>query len=180
MKSLTLIQKELNVPKLRENKFSGFYFRSCEDIVEALKPLLKKYECELYITDSIEMVGDRFYVKATATFKDSEGNTTSVSGYAREPLSKKGCDDSQVTGGASSYARKYALNGLFLIDDSSDVDTLEVVDGSKLPEVVKKDLSKCKTAEDVTKVYNKHLPKLKDPTKLIEACKIKKSELVNQ
>ena len=118
---LNKIQCELKAPKTQINKFGGYAYRSCEDILEAVKPLLQKYEAVLTIGDEIIAVADRIYVKATATLKGKDGEV-SVSAYAREPASKKGSDESQITGAASSYARKYALNGLFAIDDAKDTD----------------------------------------------------------
>ena len=114
VKAVTKITQELKVPKSRENKFGGYKYRSCEDILDSVKPLLGNYL--LYLSDSVETVGERIYIKATATLTDGE-NELSATGYAREALNKKGMDEAQVTGGASSYARKYALNGLFCIDD---------------------------------------------------------------
>ena len=123
---LLAIQQELKAPKGRTNYFGGYYYRSTEDILTALKPLLQKQKVILTITDSMELIGDRYYVKATACLEDVESDTgISVSAYAREALERKKSDDSQLTGAASSYARKYALNGLFLIDDSADPDTYE-------------------------------------------------------
>lgn len=118
---LNKIQCELKAPKTQMNKFGGYAYRSCEDILEAVKPLLQKYEAVLTIGDEIIAVADRIYVKATATLKGKDGEV-SVSAYAREPANKKGSDESQITGAASSYARKYALNGLFAIDDAKDAD----------------------------------------------------------
>lgn len=118
---LNKIQCELKAPKTQMNKFGGYAYRSCEDILEAVKPLLQKYEAALTIGDEIIAVADRIYVKATATLKGKDGEV-GVSAYAREPASKKGSDESQITGAASSYARKYALNGLFAIDDAKDAD----------------------------------------------------------
>jgi len=115
------IQGELKAPKSQENKFGGYKYRSCEDILEAVKPLLKKEKVTLTISDDIIEVGGRVYVKATATLSDGE-DTISTSAFAREAEMKKGMDDSQITGSASSYARKYALNGLFAIDDTKDAD----------------------------------------------------------
>lgn len=115
------IQGELKAPKSQENKFGGYKYRSCEDILEAVKPLLKKEKVTLTISDDIVEVGGRVYVKATATLSDGE-DTISTSAFAREAETKKGMDDSQITGSASSYARKYALNGLFAIDDTKDAD----------------------------------------------------------
>lgn len=121
---LTGVQAKLKAPKNQVNKFGGYKYRSCEDILEAVKPLLDECDATLTISDSIELIADRVYVKATATFKAGE-EVESVTAYAREPISKKGMDEPQITGTASSYARKYALNGLFLIDDTKDPDTNE-------------------------------------------------------
>lgn len=122
MKELVAIQGELKAPKNQMNKFGGYKYRSCEDILEAVKPLLSKNNCVLTISDDIIAVSNRVYVQATATIVNAKGEQISVSGYARESESKKGMDDSQVTGSTSSYARKYALNGLFCIDDTKDAD----------------------------------------------------------
>lgn len=126
-KTLQAIQHELKAPKGQENKFGGYRYRSCEDIMEAVKPLLDKNNASLVVSDDIVMIGDRFYIKAIATLLDSEsGNIIAqTSAFAREPITKKGMDDSQITGAASSYARKYALNGLFCIDDTKDADTMD-------------------------------------------------------
>lgn len=122
---LLSIQTELKVPKSQYNKFGGYNYRNCEDILETLKPLLKQHNATVLLTDEIENIGDRFYVRVNATFIDIEsGEKVTVSALAREDLSKKGMDSSQVTGSTSSYARKYALNGLFCIDDNRDADTL--------------------------------------------------------
>ena len=118
---LTEIQNKLKAPKSQFNKFGNYKYRNCEDILEAVKPLLKG--CTLVLTDEIVLIGERYYVKAVVSFTDNEGNHSMVQAYAREPESKKGMDASQITGAASSYARKYALNGLFLIDDTRDADT---------------------------------------------------------
>jgi hypothetical protein len=123
---LIKVQSELKAPKSRKNTFGKYNYRNLEDILEGAKPLLKKYGASLVITDTIENVGERYYVKATATFIDTEtGESISNSALARESAEKKGMDDSQITGTSSSYARKYALNGLFLIDDTKDADTDE-------------------------------------------------------
>ena len=116
---------ELKAPKSQYNKFGGYNYRSTEDILQAVKPLLKKDNDHLSLSDEPIMVGDWHYIKATATFTDKNDKTTVSTGYAREAANKKGMDDSQITGTASSYARKYALNGLFLIDDNKDADTDE-------------------------------------------------------
>lgn len=130
-KKLLNIQTELKAPKGQTNKFGGYKYRSCEDILEAVKPICKKYDTSLVLSDAVVNIGDRYYVQATAVLynieKDEEGRLETVgnSAYARESETKKGMDDSQITGTASSYARKYALNGLFNIDDTKDADTNE-------------------------------------------------------
>lgn len=120
---IVAIQSMLKAPKGQYNLFGKYNYRSCEDILEGVKPLLSERELILTIEDSIEMIGDRYYVKATATLSDGT-NSISTSAYARESLDKKGMDASQVTGATSSYARKYALNGLLCIDDTKDADTM--------------------------------------------------------
>lgn len=123
MKELITIQSELKAPKTQVNNFGGYKYRKAEDILEAVKPLLAKQKCTLIITDDIVMVGNRIYVKATATLKNEKGEVEEATGWAREEESKKSMDASQITGASSSYARKYALNGLFAIDDNADYDT---------------------------------------------------------
>lgn len=123
MKELIAIQSELKAPKSQFNKFGGYKYRKAEDILEAVKPFLNKQKCTLTITDDIVMVGNRIYVKATATIKNEKGEFETTTGWAREEETKKGMDGSQITGASSSYARKYALNGLFAIDDNADSDT---------------------------------------------------------
>jgi len=114
---LLIIQSKLKAPKNQYNDFNKFYYRSAEDILEALKPLLKEVGCTLTISDEIVVVAERVYVKAIATLSDGKDNI-STTAFAREEESKKGMDAAQITGAASSYARKYALNGLFCIDDT--------------------------------------------------------------
>lgn len=117
------IQSRLKAPKGQFNPFGKYNYRSCEDILEGVKPLLKENGCTLVISDEVVVVGDRIYIKATATLTDVESKETiSNSALAREAAEKKGMDDSQITGTASSYARKYALNGMFCIDDTKDAD----------------------------------------------------------
>ena len=120
MDILNKIQQNLTVPKSQYNKFGNYSYRSCEDILEAVKPLLG--DAVLTISDEIVQVGERYYVKAAVTLKQDKDVYVSVSAFAREALTKKGMDESQITGAASSYARKYALNGLFCIDDTKDAD----------------------------------------------------------
>lgn len=129
IEKIVAIQSELKAPKGQYNSFGKYNYRSCEDILEGVKPLLAKHGLVLTIQDGIELIGDRYYVKATATITDGK-ESISTSAYARESLDKKGMDASQVTGATSSYARKYALNGLLAIDDTKDADTM---DNSKKP-----------------------------------------------
>lgn len=129
IEKIVAIQSELKAPKGQYNSFGKYNYRSCEDILEGVKPLLAKHGLVLTIRDGIELIGDRYYVKATATITDGK-EQLSTDAYARESLDKKGMDASQVTGSTSSYARKYALNGLLAIDDTKDADTM---DNSKKP-----------------------------------------------
>lgn len=125
MKELIKIQKELKAPKNQYNSFGKYKYRSCEDILEAVKPITPD-DCLVRVSDEMVCLGEgghaRFYIKATASFRKGD-ETIEAYGWARESLTKKGMDESQITGTASSYARKYALNGLFLIDDTKDADT---------------------------------------------------------
>jgi hypothetical protein len=168
MKELIAIQSELKAPKNQWNDFGKYNYRSAEDILEAVKPLLKKHECHLTISDEMVVLGDRYYVKATATLA-KEGESISTTAYAREEESKKGMDSSQITGSTSSYARKYALNGLFCIDDTKDPDYTNTHGKEPTPkavnpkETVKKELkgaidalNKCKdipSVDEVVKAY---------------------------
>lgn len=116
---LTTIQKALKASKKEKNDFGGYMYRTIESIFEALKPLLEKEKVSLTLSDDIIQIGDRYYIKATAKLFDSEGSVE-VSAYAREPITKKGTDESQITGAATTYARKYALTGMFLLDNSEN------------------------------------------------------------
>ncbi len=127
---LAVIQKTLKAPKGQFNKFGKYKYRSCEDILEGLKLVLDGLV--VTVEDDVKIVGDRVYIKSTATLTDGE-SSISNSAFARESLTKKGMDDSQITGTASSYARKYALNGLFLIDDTKDADSMDNSQQSKAP-----------------------------------------------
>lgn len=127
IKKLSAIQTELVAPKNQYNSFGKYKYRSTEDIFEGLKPLIQKYSVAITVQDDIILIGDRYYVKATAKITDTEtGDFVENVAYAREEQDKKGMDSSQVTGATSSYARKYALNGLFAIDDTKDADTDEL------------------------------------------------------
>lgn len=145
IEKLLNIQLELKAPKNQRNNFGGYNYRSCEDILEAVKPLLKANNCTLTISDELVNIGERYYIRATARLTDAEnaGSYYENIAYAREAEAKKGMDESQVTGACSSYARKYALNGLFCIDDVKDADATNdhgkagVKAGAKQLEIVK-------------------------------------------
>lgn len=164
MKELVNIQAKLKAPKGQVNKFGGYKYRSCEDILEAVKPLLNENKCTLTVCDEIVMVGTRIYIKATATIRNEQGETEQTTAFAREPENKKGMDEPQVTSTASSYARKYALNGLFAIDDTKDADTDEYkkqTDAAQVPDlpdpdtlIVLDQVKQCKSVEELQKLWN--------------------------
>ena len=144
------VQTELVAPKSRTNTFGKYSYRTCEDILSAVKPLLKKHGLSLTLSDEIVEIGDRFYVRAMATLWDVKGEgTLSVCAYARESLDKKGMDDAQITGTASSYARKYALNGLFCIDDSQDADVTNT-HGKDLDQVISEAMTGAELSEKIS------------------------------
>ena len=169
------IQKELKTPKSQYNSFGKYKYRSCEDILESVKPLLEKYKVTIILTDKLEQIGERYYIRAMAILFDTESdNSIENTAYAREEETKKGMDGSQITGTSSSYARKYALNGLLLIDDTKDADTDEFT----------KENNKGKTKEEpkekkITEGQLKVLSKLytgDNLVKLLELNKIDKLE----
>jgi hypothetical protein len=135
MNELLKIQEELKAPKSQFNGFGKYYYRNLEDIFEAVKPLLIKYEVLLNVTDEIVMIGERYYIKATATATKGDKSISTIA-YARESENKKGMDDSQITGATSSYARKYALNALFLLDDTKESDSMNNKKDDKTKSVV--------------------------------------------
>jgi len=135
-KEIREVQQKLRAPKGQRNTFGNYNYRSAEDILEAVKPALNEHKLTMVISDKIVNLGDRYYVYATATINNDNGETAEATGVAREAFDKKGMDDAQITGSASSYARKYALNGLFNIDDTKDADTNEYVNNAK-PAVVR-------------------------------------------
>lgn len=131
---LAAIQAELKAPKSQFNKFGNYHYRKAEDILEAVKPILAKNGCILNCTDELMLIGDRYYIKASAIITAiDDGSQMTTTAFAREEAEKKGMDGSQITGASSSYARKYALNGLFCIDDTADSDTTNQGDGEKKP-----------------------------------------------
>lgn len=133
MKELVAIQNGLKAPKSQWNKFGNYSYRSAEDILESVKPLLAKNNCTLIVTDEVLLIGERYYVKATATIKNASGETVFTNAYAREEEAQKGMASAQITGSTSSYARKYALNGLLCIDDTKDPDSTNT-HGKKEPD----------------------------------------------
>lgn len=176
---LMQVQCKLKAPKNQFNSFGKYHYRSCEDILEGLKPMLLDVKATVILTDQIKQIGDRYYLEATATFIDIEsGEKVSVNSLAREDETKKGMDLAQVTGSVSSYARKYALNGLFCIDDNKDSDYVNTNESSKSNEnkvqngiseaqikrlyaiAYGKGISKEKVKEQVLKQLNKEVSKL--------------------
>jgi len=168
MKELIEIVSELKAPKKQYNKFSNFYYRSCEDILEAVKPLLKRYNCFLIFTDEIECINGWNYLKAKATLYNSEKEYIESIAYAREQETRKGMDQAQITGATSSYARKYALNGLFCIDDTKDQDNFNNSEKTfKNPEIKKKsqlnelDEKRIELFEEISKIATNELDQKK-------------------
>lgn len=184
MKELIAIQSELKAPKSQFNKFGGYKYRKAEDILEAVKPLLAKQKCTLTITDDVVLIGNRIYVKATATIKNEKGECETTTGWAREEETKKGMDGSQITGASSSYARKYALNGLFAIDDNADSDTTN--DGQHQPATPQYHtndlneglayLSRCVNKDNLVWVVQTYKPLTANP-QFMQAVSAKKKEL---
>ena len=165
LKKLGAIQATLKAPKGQYNSFGKYKYRSCEDILEAVKPLLKENGCTLTITDDIASIGDRYYITATATIYDTEsGESISNKASAREEETKKGMDGSQITGTASSYARKYALNGLFLIDDTKDADTDEYANQQN------ETVIKCPHCGKIVKAQKGKGGKLVQPADILKSC----------
>lgn len=149
---LVLIQNELNVPKLRKNEFAHFRYRSFEDITDAIKPLMVKYNCLIHVTDEIKLVGDRYYIEATASFLDVEtGEVIETKAFAREGFAKKGNDEPQLTGTATSYANKYALSILLNIDDNVDTDSM---DNQSKMRSVEEDIEEILKISDYTEFVN--------------------------
>ena len=154
---LVKVQSELKAPKSQYNSFGKYSYRNCEDILEALKPILNEVKAIVNISDEVVLIGDRYYIKATVKFIDAEtGEVIEASAMAREEETKKGMDASQLTGSTSSYARKYALNGLFAIDDTKDSDTTNTHDkgDNKISENQVKRLFLIAKGKDTDKVKN--------------------------
>ena len=158
---LSTIQAEIKAPKGQFNKFGNYKYRSCEDIVEAAKPVLHKHGFALTLTDIIENIGTRFYIKSTASITNGT-ETYSSTAYAREEESKKGMDGSQITGAASSYARKYALNGLFAIDDTKDADATNTHEEVKTTSYNHKELGSAEKPLITNAQYKKLIERIKE------------------
>lgn len=201
VKELIEIQANLKAPKGQWNNFGKYKYRSAEDILEAVKPHLHKHDCLLYLSDEMVAIGNRIYVKATATFINADGVQVVNTAYAREEEEKKGMDGCQITGTASSYARKYALNGLFLIDDTKDADTNEhhlqtqaktqtkqksttirdVIDSLDPNDAfglktALEEIEKASTKDELLAVYNAHADLVSNPT-FMNCLSAKKKEL---
>ena len=161
VKTLSKIQAELKAPKGQRNTFGKYNYRSAEDILEAVKPLTAKNGLILTLSDEIELIGDRIYVKATARLTNGEQEVVTVA-FAREEASKKGMDASQVTGAASSYARKYALNGLFCIDDNKDSDATNTHGKAEPKPAAKKPAAKKAARSDLFEKSLEHIGASKD------------------
>lgn len=210
MKRLIAIQNELKAPKDQRNSFGGYNYRSCEGILEAVKPLLKKQGLSLVISDDVIAIeggytitdkdktittSNRVYIKATATLYDEDGKQIAqTSALAREEETKKGMDASQLTGSTSSYARKYALNGLFAIDDTKDADATNTHDKEEKPikktqpkeekkvptEVIKELLKSAKTVDYLNKLWTMYKDKAEDVETFKNLCAEKKAEITKE
>lgn len=199
VKKLIQIQNRLKAPKSQYNSFSNFYYRSAEDILEALKPLLMEQELTLFINDEIVQIGERYYIKAVCTLTDGKENIETQA-FAREAENKKGSDESQITGACSSYARKYALNGMFCIDDAKDPDsednretkktqsakrefkkTEPKKEESKTEEFISEDtdiilgLDEIQTLKGLTTYFNTYQSKVKDKSAFIKAVNARRT-----
>lgn len=183
MKELFLIQSKLKAPKGKTNSFGGYKYRSCEDILEAAKPILRELACTITLNDDIIQVGDRYYLKATVTLRNSEGETEQTTAWAREEETKKGTDASQITGAASSYARKYALCGLFAIDDGKDADSLNTSPSYTQRDddymaMAKQEIDAATEVRTLTGIYNNYT-NLQGNARFIEMLTKKRKKLQN-
>ena len=187
LQHLAQIQSELKAPKGQRNTFGMYNYRSCEDILEAVKPLLTERGLVLLITDDIVQIGERYYVRATATIYDAEGSFISNSALAREEAVKKCMDASQITGATSSYARKYALNGLFAIDDTKDADATNKGQDEPKPakataqpaftDEIKGTLAKAQTVQELVETFGRLPQALRDSAEVKSYCAQLKSNL---
>ena len=188
LQCLAQIQSELKAPKGQRNNFGKYNYRSCEDILEAVKPLLQERGLVILITDDIVQIGERYYVRATATIYDSEGSYISNSALAREELKRSGMDASQITGATSSYARKYALNGLFAIDDTKDADATNKGQDEPKPakataqpvaftDEIRQALAKAQSVQELVETFGRLPQALRDSNEVKSYCAQLKSNL---
>lgn len=171
------VQEKLKAPKGNYNKFGKYKYRSCEDILEAVKPLLRENEIAMTITDEVVIVGERNYVKATVTVTDDSGAKLESCAFAREDDAISGMAKAQVTGAASSYARKYALNGLFLIDDTKDFDTNEVAEAQSELEKAIASIERANTLDELNTIYKAYRG---DKNDILQALGARKRIITNK
>lgn len=187
LRLLAQIQSELKAPKGQRNNFGKYNYRSCEDILEAVKPLLNVRGLSIILTDDIVQIGERYYVRATATIYDTEGSYISNSALAREELKRAGMDASQITGATSSYARKYALNGLFAIDDTKDADATnkgqdepkaaKATEQPAFTDEIRTALAKAQTVQELVETFGRLPQALRDSAEVKSYCAQLKSNL---
>jgi hypothetical protein len=184
---LVEIQQNLKAPKGQFNEFGNYKYRSCEDILEAVKPLLKEREMLISIQDEMIQLGERYYIKSTVEVTDGKEIKTTTA-YAREPQSKKGMDESQITGASSSYARKYAINGMFAIDDTKDADTQdntekpETQDNTEKPnpiEIITKKIEQCDNIEKLNKMEEWVKKSVKNSAPFLKQIEKKRDKLID-
>ena len=170
MKELVKIQGTLKANKCLRNDYGKFNYRSAETILQAVKPICQEFGCQLILTDDLQMIGDRYYIKATATLTNADGEKESATAFARECPARSGMDEAQITGAASSYARKYALNGLFAIDDTKDPNDPELTKkrleeekakaeqaaATATIDTAKKEVDTAKTVEELNQIFWKY------------------------
>ncbi|MFP4017069.1 MAG: ERF family protein [Halanaerobiales bacterium] len=177
LKKISNVQEKLNVPKNNYNEFGGFSFRSCEDILEKVKPILREEGLTLTINDQVQLVGERYYIQATIMVSDGE-SIHRTTGFAREAEDKKKMDPSQLTGAASSYARKYALNGMFAIDDNKDADTPTPDQGDNGKKPTKKQPNKSNKKPTKKPQHKKPIDELRDAYRADEEVAIKLDQVI--
>jgi hypothetical protein len=184
---LVEIQQKLKAPKGQFNEFGNYKYRSCEDILEAVKPLLKEREMLISIQDEMIQLGERYYIKSTVEVTDGKEIKTTTA-YAREPQSKKGMDESQITGASSSYARKYAINGMFAIDDTKDADTQdntekpETQENTEKPnpiEMITKKIEQCDNIEKLNKMEEWVKKSVKNSAPFLKQIEEKRDKLID-
>ncbi len=178
MKELTEIQRQLKAPKSRKNSFGNYSFRKAEDILEAVKPIAHAQGCHVTVTDDLVMVGARYYIKATARLTNAAGESVETAAFAQEAETRKGMDASQITGAASSYARKYALCGLLAIDNTKDADALAAEGGAGAPALQRllAEVEASATREELVGIYES-AGELKGDAELVGALNRRMQEI---